>query len=356
MDATTMTPEQQAAFLAQNRQGEVYAVHISFFLLMLMVIPARIASARMAKKPLSWDDWLAFVAAVSSIRTTEIEHADTASRHSAAVMQDDPKDVSRFFQTILANEIMYTTALACARLSLVAFFYRIFGVSSMRYFLHGFVFVIISWAIATVRVLSLKMCFTLLIAFRQYVPSIRTCWPIASFWDGTNQNCIDIFKFYVGVAIGGIVTDFGLMVLPIPYIWRLNVPRYQKVLVVCTLVFGGFACFVTIIRLVKITQLDLSDPTWGTVDLMIWTGLEVYCAVICCCLPTLRPLVKVAGRCFGITTWSSTPADSHSNGLWTGSRGPAIQLNTPASHSAEEILGIRDLELAKYDNADSIRS
>ncbi|KAL1617649.1 hypothetical protein SLS54_007653 [Diplodia seriata] len=167
------------------------------------------------------------------------------------------------------------------------------------------------------------MCFALLIAFRQYVPSIRTCWPIASFWDGTNQNCIDIFKFYVGVAIGGIVTDFGLMVLPIPYIWRLNVPRYQKVLVVCTLVFGGFACFVTIIRLVKITQLDLSDPTWGTVDLMIWTGLEVYC---------------------------------HSNGLWTGSRGPAIQLNTPASHSAEEILGIRDLELAKYDNADSIKS
>ncbi|KAL0262019.1 hypothetical protein SLS55_003454 [Diplodia seriata] len=330
----------------------------------------------MAKKPLSWDDWLAFVAAVNTVGVfigTMLWLRFGLGRHSAAVMQDDPKDVSRFFQTILANEIMYTTALACARLSLVAFFYRIFGVSSMRYFLHGFVFVIISWAIATVRVLSLKMCFTLLIAFRQYVPSIRTCWPIASFWDGTNQNCIDIFKFYVGVAIGGIVTDFGLMVLPIPYIWRLNVPRYQKVLVVCTLVFGGFACFVTIIRLVKITQLDLSDPTWGTVDLMIWTGLEVYwyvpippliqsvmlnvsSAVICCCLPTLRPLVKVAGRCFGITTWSSTPADSHSNGLWTGSRGPAIQLNTPASHSAEEILGIRDLELAKYDNADSIRS
>ncbi|KKY16117.1 putative integral membrane protein [Diplodia seriata] len=262
----------------------------------------------MAKKPLSWDDWLAFVAAVNTVGVfigTMLWLRFGLGRHSAAVMQDDPKDVSRFFQTILANEIMYTTALACARLSLVAFFYRIFGVSSMRFFLHGFVFVIIAWAIAT------------------YVPSIRTCWPIASFWDGTNQNCIDIFKFYVGVAIGGIVTDFGLMVLPIPYIWRLNVPRYQKVLVVCTLVFGGFACFVTIIRLVKITQLDLSDPTWGTVDLMIWTGLEVYC---------------------------------HSNGLWTGSRGPAIQLNTPASHSAEEILGVRDLELAKYDNADSIRS
>ncbi|KAL1640682.1 hypothetical protein SLS58_006696 [Diplodia intermedia] len=178
----------------------------------------------MAKKPLSWDDWLSFVAAVNTVGVfigSMLWLHFGLGRHSAAVMQEDPKNISRFFQTILANSIMYTTALACARLSLVAFFYRIFGVSSMRYFLHGFVFVIIAWAIAT------------------YVPSIRTCWPIESFWDGTNQNCIDIFKFYVGVAIGGIVTDFGLMVLPIPYIWRLNVPRYQKVLVVCTLVFGG---------------------------------------------------------------------------------------------------------------------
>ena len=71
-------------------------------------------------------------------------------RHLAWVVQDDPKNIERFFKTIVANEMFYTTALACARLSLVAFFYQIFGVSSMRYFLHGFVFLIISWAISTV--------------------------------------------------------------------------------------------------------------------------------------------------------------------------------------------------------------
>lgn len=71
-------------------------------------------------------------------------------RHLAWVVQDDPKNIERFFKTIVANEMFYTTALACARLSLVAFFYQIFGVSSMRYFLHGFVFLIVSWAISTV--------------------------------------------------------------------------------------------------------------------------------------------------------------------------------------------------------------
>lgn len=69
-------------------------------------------------------------------------------------MQEDPNNIPRFFQTIVANEILYTTGLACARLSLVAFYYRIFGVLSMRFFLHGFVFVIIAWAISTVRQLN----------------------------------------------------------------------------------------------------------------------------------------------------------------------------------------------------------
>ncbi|KAF5981894.1 integral membrane protein [Fusarium coicis] len=179
-------------------------------------------------------------------------------RHLAWVMQDDPKNIENFFKAIVANEVMYTTALACARLSLAAFFYHIFGVSTMRYFLHGFVAFIIAWAIST------------------YVPSIRTCWPISSFWDGTNQNCIDLSNFYVGVAIGGIVTDIGLMIISLPYIWALKVPLYHKILIAIMLVFGSFACFVTIIRLTKVITVDLTDPTWGTVDLMIWTGMEVY--------------------------------------------------------------------------------
>ena len=73
----------------------------------------------------------------------------------------------------------------------------------------------------------------------QFIPSIRTCWPISSFWDGTNQNCIDLHGFYVGVAVGSIVTDFGLMVLPMPYIWNLKVPMFQKILLALTMVFGG---------------------------------------------------------------------------------------------------------------------
>lgn len=80
MDTTIMTPEQEAAFLTQNRQGEVYAVHITFFVLMLLAVYARYTSARMAQKPLSWDDWFAFAAAVGSGRRFPMPHLLTRSQ------------------------------------------------------------------------------------------------------------------------------------------------------------------------------------------------------------------------------------------------------------------------------------
>jgi hypothetical protein len=111
------------------------------------------------------------------------------------------------------------------------------------------------------------------------------------------------------------------MIIPLPYIWTLRVPLYHKILIAIMLVFGSFACFITIIRLTKVITVDLTDPTWGTVDLMIWTGLEVYSAVICCCLPTLRPLIRFVWNKLGLKQLSSTgnsdPSKPTSNGAGT---------------------------------------
>ncbi|KAJ3543754.1 hypothetical protein NM208_g3409 [Fusarium decemcellulare] len=256
-----VTPDQ--AFLNENRQNEVYATHITFFIIMMIIVPCRWASCRLVGKPLSWDDGLAYFAAFNTIGVfigSMLWLKFGLGMHVAVVAQQDPKNLERFFQTIVANEMLYTTALASARLSLIAFLYQIFGVSSMRYFLHGFAILVVAWAISTVNT-------------PYFFVGISS---LAYFWDGTMQNCIDLSKFYVGVAVGGIITDFGLMIVPLPYIWKLKVPLYHKILIAAMLVFGSFACFVTVIRLSKIITVDLTDPTWGTVDLMIWTGIEVY--------------------------------------------------------------------------------
>ncbi|TDZ19055.1 Satratoxin biosynthesis SC1 cluster protein 4 [Colletotrichum orbiculare MAFF 240422] len=194
-------------------------------------------------------------------------------RHEAVVLEEDPMNVQRFYQTIFANEILYPMGLACARLSLVILYNRIFGLFTARYYLYGTMAFIMAWSVYAT------------------LPLILACKPVENFWT-THKNCIDISRLYISIAVGSIVTDFMLMILPMPYAARLRMSWYKKMLLLMSFVFGGFNCFITIIRLVKVSTFDYKDPTWGTVDLMIWTGLEAYCAVICCCLPTLRPLFQ----------------------------------------------------------------
>jgi hypothetical protein len=51
--------------------------------------------------------------------------------------------------------------------------------------------------------------------------AIFTCTPIRKLWDPTvvGGHCIDIPKFFIGVAVHNIFTDIALLAMPPPYIW-----------------------------------------------------------------------------------------------------------------------------------------
>ena len=54
---------------------------------------------------------------------------------------------------------------------------------------------------------------------------------------------------------------------------------------------GVFAGACAIKKTLKIPELTArSDFTWETVDLLIWTGSEVFTIVLAACIPTIRPL------------------------------------------------------------------
>ena len=48
----------------------------------------------------------------------------------------------------------------------------------------------------------------------------------------------DQIKFFYGNAIPTIVTDLMMLGLPVPYIWRLQLPRIQKVALGCVFLVG----------------------------------------------------------------------------------------------------------------------
>jgi hypothetical protein len=71
----------------------------------------------------------------------------------------------------------------------------------------------------------------------QVLIGIFMCRPIEGFWDQTvAATCIPNFpQFYIN-AVGNIITDVAVFLIPLPVIGHLNLPRAQKVLL-----FGIFS-------------------------------------------------------------------------------------------------------------------
>lgn len=164
--------------------------------------------------------------------------------------------------------------------------------------------------------------------------NIFQCTPVSAVFLSTTPpgaKCIDIMTLYLSSAPVNIITDLAILVLPMPILTKMHLPRKQKLTLVITFGFGFFVAVVDVIRIVffqraaisrqlaiqsvqtsKSGSLDfscmrLSRPilvflgerwTWligqligyGSLSFM-WSVVEVNVSVICGCVPLLKPLV-----------------------------------------------------------------
>ncbi|KAK8128455.1 hypothetical protein PG984_009563 [Apiospora sp. TS-2023a] len=84
----------------------------------------------------------------------------------------------------------------------------------------------------------------------------------------------------IAQAVVNILTDILLIVLPIPMLRQLHLPRRQKMVV------GG------ILGLGSARMTLSSDVTWAQASLAIWSSIELNFGIACNCLARLRPFVR----------------------------------------------------------------
>ena len=65
---------------------------------------------------------------------------------------------------------------------------------------------------------------------------ILQCLPIQKAW---NPSCIDMSKLFLGNAIPNIVTDFAVVLAPIPMVWNLQVTGAQTIALCGVFLMGG---------------------------------------------------------------------------------------------------------------------
>ncbi|KAK7924710.1 hypothetical protein PG985_006764 [Apiospora marii] len=162
-----------------------------------------------------------------------------------------------------------------------------------------------------------------------------------------------------------IIIDIIILSLPIREVRRLQIVNWQKAAVCGMFLLGGFVTLVSIVRLKFVAELVNTEPgadTTVVVSTAIWSTIEVGVAIMCACLPTLQPLIRMVSAYIVRKTQHSSsssgsaapgrrsgfpPAGSDSRGSrgWTGDS--SRPLNHADSEGSFKYVPDHDLELGR---------
>jgi hypothetical protein len=121
-----------------------------------------------------------------------------------------PEKVATFSELLYFFQIFYVLGPPSVKLALLFLYRRVFEHSSFRRIVNGMILLISVWAII--------MTFL----------AIFNCKPISAFWT-TEGTCLNFKQFAIGYAIVNIITDFTVWLMPIPRVWKIQLPKSQKI-------------------------------------------------------------------------------------------------------------------------------
>jgi len=176
------------------------------------------------------------------------------------------------------------------KLSILFFYRRIF---------RGKIFDIVSWMMIAATILW-TVIFEFLYIFRCGT-NFSAGWVSIK---ELQEYCNDENARQIGFSVTDVFADLVLLVLPMPIVWRLQMPIKRKLAVSGVLLLGSLAIAASFVRMVIFAETLGSSflshprffglPTTDNLGLeslgIFWSLLEIGIAVPVACLPTLRPM------------------------------------------------------------------
>ena len=144
--------------------------------------------------------------------------------------------------------------------------------------------------------------------------NIFPCRPISAVFQDplpAHATCTDFVTLYLSSAPVNIITDLAILVLPMPILTSLRLPRKQKIILIITFSFGVFVAVVDVVRIAYLQSASLvrlqgtqstnrralrvsqpGDFSWYASLSFMWSAIEVHVGIMCACVPALKPLVS----------------------------------------------------------------
>lgn len=127
-----------------------------------------------------------------------------------------------------------------------------------------------------------------------------------------DAHCTDVISLYLSSAPVNICTDIAILVLPMPVLRTLTLPRKQKIILYVTFGFFLFATIIDIVRIAFLQQASVtrlseiqansgkeSAASTDSMDFAFYasftymmSAVEVCVGINCACVPALKPLAS----------------------------------------------------------------
>ncbi|KAK7743668.1 hypothetical protein SLS62_010537 [Diatrype stigma] len=122
--------------------------------------------------------------------------------------------------------------------------------------------------------------------------TIFQCTPVVRAFDRSVEgHCISNSPFWYANAGFNISTDFIILLMPMPLVYRLKIPALQKIGLCMVFALGIFVVITSCLRVTTIDiQAKTNDKTYDVAS-TTWTIVEMNVAILCACLPQVRPMI-----------------------------------------------------------------
>ncbi|KAL7772455.1 hypothetical protein CFE70_002414 [Pyrenophora teres f. teres 0-1] len=149
------------------------------------------------------------------------------------------------------------------------------------------------------------------------------------------------------------ITDLMIAALPVRRIYKLQIVRKQKIVLIVILSLGWIVCIVSILRIHSMIVLahNYRDAMYYSAPPIYWAAIEMNLAISCACAPALKPLVVHLIPAFG-SKWtakesserSGTSKQSKGSGF-SGCFRPVGERGNSTANLTNVEQGVEDIEL-----------
>lgn len=249
MESSLASPAYPPGYLGESIGSHVLGCAIAFIVLEISIVALRYSTRYVTHTRSGWDDWLVLPALISSVAVCAlgigknflfavvglsrwrtfpaksppamVQHGGLG-RHEIALLLESPSTVIIYAKLQFSFMIAYILAVTFPKVAILSLYLRFFNEKRYRIACYAVMIVTVTYSAMAVVITSLM------------------CVPLTHLWDlAVKARCIDIQAWWRWSTLPSIIIDVIMLILPVPVVLKIKLPRRDKVGLLLTFSAGG---------------------------------------------------------------------------------------------------------------------